>query len=104
MRLIVATRNRHKVAEIRAVLAIPGLELIAASDWPGLPEVEETATPLPPMPSSKPSPRARATGLRALADDSGLEVVALRNAPGVRSARFAGSAADDAANNRKLLA
>ncbi len=103
MRLIVATRNRHKVAEIRAVLAIPGLELIAAADWPGLPEVEETGLTFADNAILKAVAAARATGLRALADDSGLEVEALQNAPGVRSARFAGEGADDAANNRKLL-
>ncbi len=103
MRLIVATRNRHKVAEIRAVLAIPGLELIAAADWPGLPEVEETGLTFADNAILKAVAAARATGLWALADDSGLEVEALQNAPGVRSARFAGEGADDAANNRKLL-
>ncbi|MEI7435692.1 MAG: RdgB/HAM1 family non-canonical purine NTP pyrophosphatase [bacterium] len=102
-KIVIATRNRHKVAEIRAVLAIPGLDLIAAGDWPELPEVEETGATFADNAILKAVSAARASGLIALADDSGLEVVALRNAPGVRSARFAGESADDTANNRKLL-
>ncbi|MDD5704365.1 MAG: RdgB/HAM1 family non-canonical purine NTP pyrophosphatase [Kiritimatiellae bacterium] len=104
MRLLIATRNAHKLAEIKAILALPGMELLGADDVPGLPdEVEEDADTFEGNALKKARTLCEASGLWTLADDSGLEVHALRGAPGVMSARYAGPAADYAANNRKLL-
>jgi len=104
MRLLVATRNRHKLAEIRAILAVPGVDLVGADEVAGLPGVEEDAETFEGNALKKARVLCAASGLWTLADDSGLEVEALDGAPGVRSARYAGPEADDGANNRKLLA
>ncbi len=103
-RLLVATRNLGKLAEIRAILTVPGLLLLDASTVPGLPEVEEDGDTFAANASRKAVTLARVSGLLTLADDSGLEVDALGGAPGVYSARYAGEPPDDAANNLKLLA
>ena len=103
MKLLIATRNHHKLAEIRAILATPGLDLLAADDIPGLPDVEEDGTSFPENAAKKARQLCDASGLWSLGDDSGLEVDALHGAPGVMSARYAGRHGDDAANNRKLL-
>ncbi len=103
MKLLIATRNRHKFEEIRAILAVPGLELIGADDVPGLPEVEEDAPTFEGNAIKKALTLAQASGCWSMADDSGLEVVALGGAPGVISARYAGPAASTPANNAKLL-
>lgn len=104
MRLIIATRNRHKVAELRALLNLPGVELICAADLPGAPEVEEDGATFEANALKKAVALARFSGDWALADDSGLEVDALGGAPGVTSARYAGPAARDADNLAKLVA
>lgn len=104
MRLLVATRNRHKLAEIRAILAVPGLELVGADEAPGLPEVDEDAPDFEGNAVKKARTLALAARCWTLADDSGLEVDALGGAPGVTSARYAGPQADTPANNAKLLA
>jgi XTP/dITP diphosphohydrolase len=104
MRLLVATRNRHKLDEIRQIFALPGLELLAADEVPGLPEdVVEDAETFEGNALKKARELCRASGLWTLADDSGLEVVALDNAPGVYSARYAGEPCSYPANNAKLL-
>ena len=102
-KLVVATRNPHKVRELSELLAGEGVELVSLADFPGAPAVAETGEDFRENAVSKALAAARHTGLTALADDSGLEVDALDGAPGVRSARFAGPEATDAANNRKLL-
>ena len=90
MKLLVATRNRHKLDEIRQILALPGMTLLAADEVPGLPEdVVEDAETFEGNALKKARELCRASGLWTLADDSGLEVDALSGAPGVRSARFA---------------
>jgi len=101
--LVLATFNRHKLAEIRAIL--PGLtpELRALSDFPGAVPAEEDGETLEANALKKALAAARFTGLPALADDTGLEVDALGGAPGVRSARYAGEKAASADNNAKLL-
>lgn len=101
MRLLLATRNAHKLAEIRAML--PGVELVGADAFPGVPDPEETGATFEANARIKAEAWRDATGLPALADDSGLEVEALGGAPGVRSARYAGTHGDTAANNAKLL-
>jgi XTP/dITP diphosphohydrolase len=100
MRLVFATRNRGKLVELRDLL--PELD-IAPLD-PTLPEVVEDADTFAGNAIKKAREVSAATGLPALADDSGLEVDALGGAPGVLSARYAGAGHDDAANNAKLLA
>ena len=103
MRLVLATRNPGKVAELQARLGPLGVDLVSAADL-GAPEVVEDADTLRGNADKKARALARHTGLPALADDTGLEVDALGGAPGVYSARFAGPDADDAANRRKLIA
>ena len=104
MKLLVATRNKHKLEEIRQIFALPGLELLAADELPGLPEeVVEDAETFEGNALKKARELCAASGLWTLADDSGLEVVALNNAPGVYSARYAGEPCSYPANNAKLL-
>ncbi len=104
MKLLIASRNEHKIEEIRAVFSLPALEMIAASRLPGLPDVEEDAATFEGNAVKKAVTLALASGLWTLADDSGLDVDALGGAPGVRSARYAGESCDYSANNIKLLA
>jgi len=103
-RLLVATRNTKKLAEIREILTVPGLELLDPDTVGDLPEVEEDGDTFEANAIKKAVTLARASGMLTLADDSGLEVDALGGAPGVYSARYAGEPSDDAANNGKLLA
>ena len=104
MKLLIATRNKHKLEEIRQIFALPSLELVAADDVPGLPEdVVEDADTFEGNALKKARELCAASGLWTLADDSGLEVVALNNAPGVFSARYAGEPCSYPANNAKLL-
>ncbi|MBI5242881.1 MAG: RdgB/HAM1 family non-canonical purine NTP pyrophosphatase [Elusimicrobia bacterium] len=105
MKLVLATHNPHKTAEISAMLKGAGLDLDLRSlaEFPQAPEVAEDGLTLEENARKKALAAARATGLRALADDSGLEVERLGGAPGVLSARYAGPGCDYAANNAKLL-
>ena len=100
---VFATRNRHKLAQAARVAAAAGLEAVGLDAFPEAPEVEETGRILRENARLKAESACRATGLPALADDSGLEVEALGGQPGVRSARFAGEHATDEDNNRLLL-
>lgn len=99
MRLVLATANPDKAAEIRGILE--GIELVERP--PGLPEVEETGETLLENARLKAQAVAMASGQPAVADDTGLEVEALEGAPGVHAARFAGSDATYADNVAKLL-
>lgn len=99
--LLIATRNAHKLAEIRVLL--PGIDLVGTEEWPHVPDPEETGDTFEANARIKAEAWCAATGLPALADDSGLEVEALGGAPGIRSARYAGAHGDTAANNAKLL-
>lgn len=103
-RLVVATRSAHKLRELRELLDLRRAELVSLDDLavPGEP-VEDGAT-FEANAAKKARWAARATGLPALADDSGIEVAALDGAPGVRTRRYAGPAATDDENNAKLLA
>ncbi len=104
-RLLFATRNRGKVAELRELLAELGVVIMSLDELPEMPpEVMEDATTFAGNAAKKAREYSAATGLPALADDSGLEVDALDGAPGVWSARYAGAGATDASNNAKLLA
>ena len=101
-RLVLASANAGKLAELRALLADAGVELVAQSQL-GVEEVEETGLSFVENALLKARHAAMATGLPALADDSGLCVDALGGAPGLYSARFAGRHGDSAANNARLL-
>jgi len=103
MKILIASRNAHKIQEIREIFDLPGVEWVSAADIPGLHDVEEDGDTFEANAIKKATELARATGLWALADDSGLEVAALGNAPGVYSARYAGEPCDHARNNAKLL-
>ena len=103
-RIVLATANPHKAAELRRALADAGLPVALLDRPPGLPTVHETADSLEANAAAKAHAVADATGLAALADDTGLEVDALGGAPGVHTARYAGPAATDADNVAKLLA
>lgn len=103
LELVVATRNRKKVEEIRRILEGLAVILYALDDFPGCPEVEEDADTFEGNAVKKATAVARYAGKPAIADDSGLEVDALNGAPGVWSARYAGDNADDKKNLEKLL-
>jgi len=101
--VVLATGNPGKLREFRGLLAGLPVDLQPQSAFGVLPP-EETGETFLDNALLKARHAARATGTAALADDSGLEVDALGGAPGVRSARYAGAGADDAANNAKLVA
>lgn len=94
-RLILATRNAGKITELRAILAEAGLphELVGADDFPEIPDVKETGVTFAENALLKAHALARATGLPAVADDSGLCVDVLGGAPGIFSARWAAGTA-----------
>ena len=102
-RVVLATRNRHKVVEIAALIADLGWELVGIDDVAPDTELVEDEPTFEGNALAKARQAAAATGLPALADDSGLEVDALVGAPGVRSARYAGEHATDEDNLAKLL-
>lgn len=104
MKLVIATRNKHKLEEIHTIFKLPGLTLLSAMDFPDVPDVVEDGKTFEENAVKKAVTLARATGLWTLADDSGLEVDALNEEPGVYSARYAGEPVSYPANNRKLLA
>jgi XTP/dITP diphosphohydrolase len=102
-RLIIATRNAHKTAEIRAMIG-DDFEVLDATAFPDFPEIEETGT------TFLENARLKAEGISArvegwvLSDDSGLEVDALGGAPGVWSSSYGGEEGNHAKNNARLLA
>jgi XTP/dITP diphosphohydrolase len=101
---VLATNNRAKIVELKELLSQADLPIrVSAQSELGVAASPETAATFVENALQKARHAARATGLPAIADDSGLAVAALGGAPGVRSARFAGERADDAANTAKLL-
>jgi len=103
MELLLASGNRHKLIELRALLEPLGVRVLHPEEVGGLDEVEEDRPTFAGNAAKKASAAARASGRWALADDSGLMVDHLDGAPGVHSARYAGGHGDAAANNAKLL-
>jgi XTP/dITP diphosphohydrolase len=101
-RAVLASANPGKLRELAALLAPRGFELLSQSAL-GIGSVAETGTTFLDNALIKARHASAAAGLPALADDSGIEVDALGGRPGVRSARFAGEGADDAANLARLL-
>jgi len=104
--LVLATRNKGKIEEFRRILdeLAPGsIRLLGLEKFPETSDVEETGDTFEENALLKARSICAETGLPAIADDSGLCVEALYGAPGIYSARFAGTHGDDAANNAKLL-
>lgn len=103
-RLVIATSNRGKLAELRRMLARLDVEVLGLRDvFDEVPEIPEEAATFEENALFKASFVAKRIGIATLADDSGLEVDALSGDPGVHSARFAGPNATDAENNAQLL-
>lgn len=105
MKLVLASNNAKKLAELQALFTPLGIELVTQGSL-GLPEAEEPYDTFVENALTKARHAAKLSGLPALADDSGLSVDTLGGAPGVRSARYAldaGGEKSDAANNERLL-
>lgn len=102
MRLVLATGNRSKLQELQALLAPLDIEVLPQSQFTSV-AAEETGLSFVENAILKARHAARASGLPAIADDSGIEVDALRGAPGIYSARYAGPQASDRENLDKLL-
>jgi XTP/dITP diphosphohydrolase len=104
-RLLLATRNAGKLAELRRLLAdaVPGVEVVGLRDVPEYPEAPETGATFADNALLKAREAVRYTGLPAVADDSGIAVDALNGMPGVLSARWSGRHGDDPANTALLL-
>ncbi len=102
--LIVASRNKGKVNEIKELLAGLPYQVTSLLDYPNIPDVIEDGKTYKVNALKKAVAVALATGKMAIADDSGIEVKALNKAPGIYSARFAGERASEKARNRKLFA
>jgi XTP/dITP diphosphohydrolase len=102
--LLLATTNAGKLAEVQALLRTLPVRLISLRDLGTWPEVIEDGASFEDNALKKARTLAKYSGVLTLADDSGLEVDALKGAPGVRSARYSGTDATDESNNAKLLA
>lgn len=105
VKVVLATNNAKKLAELRRIVAsaAPEIEVLALADLPPYPEPAETGVTFEENALLKARACVTATGLPALADDSGLAVDRLNGMPGVRSARWSGAEAGDASNNELLL-
>ncbi len=101
--LVVATKNKKKMREIRDLLKGSGIKLYSLSDFPDAPNVRENGKTFKENAAKKAVRIAKFTGKLTLGEDSGLEVKALNGAPGIYSSRFSGWPKDDQRNNRKLL-
>ncbi len=103
MKILLATKNKDKVREIRAALSGLNIEVLSAADMPELPDVEEDAPTLEGNALKKAETIFKITQIPCVADDTGLEVEALNGAPGVFSARYSGPNATYQDNVNKLL-
>lgn len=101
--LLVATRNKKKLAEIKDILKDLDFKITSLDDYPDLPTIDEDGDSFEANAIKKAVAIAMATKKLTMGEDSGLEVKALKNAPGVYSARYSGEEATDEQNNRKLL-
>jgi len=102
-KILIATRNKHKLREIHQIIQGFPYELLSLDDVEPIPEIVEDGETFEANALKKALTTAKLTGIFTLADDSGLLVDALDGQPGVYSARFAGPEADDEKNNLKLL-
>ena len=102
--LIVASRNKGKIGEIKELLVDLPFKVTSLLDYPQIPEIIEDGKTYCANALKKAREVALATGKVAMSDDSGIEVKALDNAPGIYSARFAGEGASEKARNKKLFA
>lgn len=103
MEIVIATRNRKKIEEIRRILHGIPVTLFSLDDFPGCQEVKEDADTFEGNAVKKAVAVASYSKKPSIADDSGLEVYALNNAPGFFSARYGGEGTDDRKNLEKLL-
>jgi len=103
LRLLVATGSTHKLAELRALLALPATDIVALADLGLTDDAEEIGQSFEQNATAKALWYAARSRLPTLADDSGLEVDALDGQPGVRTRRFASTDPTDAQNNAHLL-
>ena len=105
-KVVIASRNEHKIDEMRRILNEAGLslDLVGIREFPDLPDVDETGTTFAENALLKAREICAFTGLPAIADDSGLCVDALGGMPGIFSARWAGTHGNDLANLQLLLA
>jgi XTP/dITP diphosphohydrolase len=103
MEIVLATRNKKKIEEIKRIAADLPITILSLENFSGCPETVEDRDTFEGNAVKKAVEACQCTGKPALADDSGLEVNALNGAPGVYSARYAGSGANDARNYEKLL-
>lgn len=101
-KIVLASGNAKKLAEMQQLLAPLSIEVVAQSEF-SVPEADETGTTFVENAIIKARNASKYTGLPAIADDSGIEVAALKGAPGVYSARFSGVGATDAKNNALLV-
>ena len=102
MKIVLATHNEGKAVEMRKMLDVPGIELVTAGEL-GLPDVEETGLTFNENAALKAFAAADAAKLPAIADDSGMEILALDGWPGIYSARCAGEGASDTARQIFVL-
>ncbi|MDZ7808139.1 MAG: RdgB/HAM1 family non-canonical purine NTP pyrophosphatase [Gracilimonas sp.] len=102
-KLVIASRNKHKIGEMQQLLSPLGIEVLSTQDFPDLKEVVEDRPTLKGNALKKARYVSGQTGLPALSDDTGLEVEALNGEPGVYSARYAGPSATYEDNVLKLL-
>lgn len=106
MEIVLATRNKNKIEEIKRMSAGLPISILSLDDFPNCPDVVEDKDTFEGNAIKKAVAACQCTGKPAMADDSGLEVTALNGRPGVYSSRYAGGTvpASDAKNNEKLLA
>ncbi len=102
-RLVLASRNTKKIAELRELLAGTGIEVQSSAEFPDVPEIVEDGATFAENAAKKASETARHLGCWALGEDSGLEVAALNGGPGIFSARYSGPGATDQTNNARLI-
>ncbi len=103
MDVVLATRNKKKIEEMKRIIADLSISIQTLDDFIGCPEVEEEGVTFEENAVKKAQTVARYTGKPSVADDSGLEVYVLNGDPGTLSARYAGEDADDRKNIEKLL-
>jgi len=102
-RIVVASRNKGKLIEIKEMLKDTDIEVVSVDDFYGIPRLVEDGQTFEENALCKARAISQILNMTALADDSGLEVDFLKGLPGVKSARFAGEHANDEENNKKLL-